>query len=47
MIATQWEEDTKVKYKQAELTSHDLADLFIDVEAVRVSQARSHGAPNG
>ena len=41
VIATQWEEDAKVKFKQAELTSHDLADLFIDVEAVRISQARS------
>ncbi|MFJ5233156.1 NACHT domain-containing protein [Kitasatospora sp. NPDC088391] len=41
VIATQWEEDAKVKFKQAELTSHDLTDLFIDVEAVRTSQALS------
>jgi hypothetical protein len=41
VIATQWEEDAKVKFKQAELSSHDLADLFIDVEAIRVAQAGS------
>ncbi|MFJ7280221.1 NACHT domain-containing protein [Kitasatospora sp. NPDC098663] len=41
VLATQWEEDAKVKFKQAELTSHDLAALFVDVEAVRVAQARA------
>ncbi|MDF2435139.1 MAG: hypothetical protein JWP44_4770 [Mucilaginibacter sp.] len=41
VIATQWEEDARVKFKQAELASHDLADLFVDVEAVRTSQARA------
>ena len=39
VIATQWDEDSRVKFKQAELTSDDLADLFIDVEAVRTAQA--------
>ncbi|MFJ7146618.1 NACHT domain-containing protein [Streptomyces sp. NPDC100445] len=37
VIATQWDEDAKVKFKQVELTSHRLEDLFIDVEAVRVA----------
>ncbi|MGW0118046.1 NACHT domain-containing protein [Streptomyces sp. NPDC003327] len=37
VIATQWEDDAKVKFKQVELTSHRLEDLFIDVEAVRVA----------
>ncbi|MFB7477073.1 NACHT domain-containing protein [Kitasatospora sp. NPDC056184] len=41
VLATQWEEDAKVKFKQAELTSHDLAALFVDVEAVRAAQALS------
>ncbi|BAJ27053.1 MULTISPECIES: hypothetical protein [Kitasatospora] len=39
-VATQWEEDSKVKFKQAELTSHDLVDLFVDVEAVRLGSYR-------
>ncbi|MFE7028874.1 NACHT domain-containing protein [Streptomyces sp. NPDC057621] len=37
VIATQWDEDAKVKFKQVELTSHRLEDLFIDVEAVRLA----------
>ncbi|RNG23571.1 NACHT domain-containing protein [Streptomyces botrytidirepellens] len=37
VIATQWDEDAKVKFKQVELTSHNLNDLFIDVEAIRLS----------
>ncbi|MFI5756809.1 NACHT domain-containing protein [Streptomyces sp. NPDC051569] len=37
VIATQWDEDAKVKFKQVDLTSHRLEDLFIDVEAVRVA----------
>ncbi|MGW0778834.1 NACHT domain-containing protein [Streptomyces sp. NPDC002835] len=38
VIATQWEEDSKVKFKQVELTTHNLDDLFIDVGATRVSE---------
>ncbi|GAA2558269.1 hypothetical protein GCM10010423_70170 [Streptomyces levis] len=38
VIATQWDEDAKVKFKQVELTSHRLGDLFIDVEALRVAK---------
>ncbi|WP_344319775.1 NACHT domain-containing protein, partial [Streptomyces yatensis] len=38
VIATQWEEDSKVKFKQVELTTHNLDDLFIDVGASRVSE---------
>ncbi|MFG2376937.1 NACHT domain-containing protein [Streptomyces sp. NPDC048504] len=37
VVATQWDEDAKVKFKQVELTSHRLGDLFIDVEALRVA----------
>ncbi|MET9378812.1 hypothetical protein ABZX98_32545 [Streptomyces sp. NPDC002992] len=37
VIATQWDDDSKVKFKQVELTSHSLHDLFIDVEAVRLA----------
>lgn len=36
VIATQWDEDAKVKFKQVELESQTLEDLFIDVEAVLV-----------
>lgn len=38
VLATQWHEDVKVKFKQAELETHHLTDLFIDVEATQVSQ---------
>ncbi|MFF2386331.1 NACHT domain-containing protein [Streptomyces sp. NPDC058108] len=38
VIATQWEEDSKVKFKQVELTTHNLDDLFVDVGATRVSE---------
>ncbi|MFJ5022043.1 NACHT domain-containing protein [Streptomyces goshikiensis] len=41
VIATQWDEDAKVKFKQVELTSHDLNDLFVDVEATRLSTPRA------
>ncbi|MFC8198723.1 NACHT domain-containing protein [Streptomyces sp. NPDC057298] len=37
VLAAQWEEDSKVKFKQVELTTYSLEDLFIDVEASRVS----------
>lgn len=40
VIATQWRDDAKVKFKQVELDSHDLADLFVDVEATLVSLPR-------
>lgn len=41
VIATQWDEDAKVKFKQVELTSHRLEDLFIDVEALRVATPKA------
>ncbi|MFD8384972.1 NACHT domain-containing protein [Streptomyces sp. NPDC059679] len=41
VIAAQWEEDAKVKFKQVELTTHNLDDLFIDVEALRVSNPQN------
>ena len=40
VLATQWQEDAKVKFKQVELESHDLTDLFVDVEATRLAQPR-------
>ncbi|MGW3405673.1 NACHT domain-containing protein [Streptomyces zhihengii] len=43
VIATQWDEDSKVKFKQVELTSHRLVDLFIDVKAVRMSLPKAVG----
>ncbi|MGW3514585.1 NACHT domain-containing protein [Streptomyces hydrogenans] len=43
VIATQWDEDAKVKFKQVELTSHHLKDLFIDVKAVRLSMPKTVG----
>jgi len=36
-VGTQWHEDAKVKFKQAELDTHNLADLFVDVESTRLS----------
>ncbi|KRE66723.1 hypothetical protein ASG92_15520 [Arthrobacter sp. Soil736] len=41
VIATQWVEDSKVKFKQAELDSLELVDLFVDVEAQRISEPRA------
>lgn len=40
VLATQWQEDAKVKFKQVELESHDLVDLFVDVEAMRLAKPR-------
>jgi hypothetical protein len=36
VIASQWLEDINVKFKQVELQSHRISDLFIDVEARRL-----------
>ncbi|MBB3750386.1 hypothetical protein FHT44_002847 [Mycolicibacterium sp. BK634] len=33
VVGTQWEQDSKVKFKQAELDKDDLEDLFVDVRA--------------
>jgi hypothetical protein len=40
VMATQWIDDSKVRFKQVELESHFLTDLFIDIGAVRVASAR-------
>ncbi|WP_433311264.1 NACHT domain-containing protein [Micromonospora sp. CA-269861] len=37
VIATQWEEDAKVKFRQVELDTYNLLDLFVDVEATRIA----------
>jgi hypothetical protein len=36
VIGVQWQQDARVKFKQVELDTHNLLDLFIDVEAARV-----------
>lgn len=41
VLATQWVEDSKVKFKQTELDTLDLVDLFVDVEAQRTSEPRA------
>jgi hypothetical protein len=33
VVGAQWEQDSKVKFKQAELEKDDLEDLFVDVKA--------------
>ncbi|MBO4164409.1 NACHT domain-containing protein [Micromonospora antibiotica] len=38
VIATQWEEDAKVKFRQVELDTYNLLDLFVDVEAIRIAR---------
>ncbi|MEU7474376.1 hypothetical protein AB0A63_00215 [Lentzea sp. NPDC042327] len=43
VVATQWDEDSKVKFKQVDLDSYDLDDLYIDVEAERVVSPRRAG----
>ncbi|MHA3700760.1 NACHT domain-containing protein [Jatrophihabitans sp. YIM 134969] len=35
VIATQWREDAKVKFKQVDMQSYDLSSLFVDVHAER------------
>lgn len=40
VMATQWQDDAKVKFKQVELESRNLMDLFVDVEATGVAQPR-------
>lgn len=41
IVATQWEEDSKVKFKQVDLASSALSDLFVDVEATRFNSPGS------
>jgi hypothetical protein len=38
VMETQWQDDAKVKFKQVELESRNLMDLFVDVEAIRVAE---------
>jgi hypothetical protein len=40
VMETQWHDDAKVKFKQVELDSRNLMDLFVDVEAVCVTVSR-------
>ncbi|NES14587.1 MULTISPECIES: NACHT domain-containing NTPase [Micromonospora] len=41
LIATQWEEDAKVKFRQVEMDTYNLLDLYVDVEAVRIAKPRN------
>lgn len=41
VVATQWQEDAKVKFTQVDLDSYELADLFVDVEAHRRASPRA------
>ncbi|MGW0810756.1 NACHT domain-containing protein [Nonomuraea sp. NPDC002799] len=43
VMATQWHEDEKVKFKQVDLDSHDLLKLFVDVEAEEISEPINRG----
>ncbi|WP_433616783.1 NACHT domain-containing protein [Dactylosporangium sp. CA-139114] len=38
VISTQWSDDSKIKFKQVDLDTQSLANLFIDVEAKRLSR---------
>ncbi|MGH3760512.1 NACHT domain-containing protein [Actinophytocola sp.] len=40
VMETQWQDDAKVKFKQVELESRNLMELFVDVEAIRVAEPR-------
>lgn len=42
VVATQWQEDSKVKFRQVDMDNYDLADLYVDVPA-RTVQARRPG----
>jgi hypothetical protein len=41
VIATQWDEDAKIKFRQVELDTYNLLDLYVDVEAVRTAKPRN------
>src|ERR1022692_2082928 len=36
VVATQWQEDAKVKFRQVDMDNYDLTDLYVDVTAVPV-----------
>lgn len=40
VMATQWGEDSKVKFSQADIDRVDIADLFVDVHATQVAAPR-------
>ena len=42
VVATQWQEDAKVKFRQVDMDNYDLTDLYVDV-AARPVQGRRHG----
>jgi hypothetical protein len=44
VIAVQRQEDSKVKFSQVDLEKFDLADLFVDLEGVRVASRRIYGS---
>jgi hypothetical protein len=36
VVATQWQEDAKVKFRQVDMDNYDLTDLYVDVTALSV-----------
>ncbi len=42
VVATQWQEDAKVKFRQVDMDNYDLTGLYVDVTA-RSVQARRRG----
>ena len=42
VVATQWQEDAKVKFRQVDMDNYDLSDLYVDVTA-RSVQGRRRG----
>ena len=44
VVATQWQEDAKVKFRQVDMDNYDLTDLYVDVTA-RSVQGRRRGPP--
>jgi hypothetical protein len=42
VVATQWQEDAKVRFRQVDMDNYDLTDLYVDV-AARYVQGRRNG----
>lgn len=45
VVATQRDEDSKVKFKQVDLDSYGLLDLYVDVDAERIARPRHAAVP--
>ena len=40
VVATQWQDDAKVKFRQVDMDNYDLSDLYVDVTARSVQERR-------